>query len=86
MEDDPTNPAQRETLSTSLIEAKPEAILHMPEDNLVPFWLSLALVLLLVGILLTTWWLAVVGAALSMALIMVWLWPSADSRAGERRK
>jgi len=81
MENDPTDPAQRETLSTSLIEAEPEAILHMPEDDLVPFWLALSLTLLFIGLLvsarlqLTGAVLAGIGTLLAIAFIMVWLWP-----------
>jgi heme/copper-type cytochrome/quinol oxidase subunit 1 len=77
MQDDPTDPAKRETLATSVVESQPEAILRMPEESLVPFWLALSLALIFIGVLITVWWLAAVGAILSIGLIMVWLWPHA---------
>ena len=75
MQNDPTDPSKRETLSTSVIEAEPEAILRMPEESLVPFWLAVSLALIFIGSLLSAWWLALVGAILSVGLMMVWLWP-----------
>jgi hypothetical protein len=77
MPDDPTNPGNRETLSTSLIEAQPEAILLMPEESLIPFWLALAIALIFIGLLISVYWLAIIGAILSIGLIMTWLWPQA---------
>ncbi len=75
MRDDPTDPANRETLSTSVIDAKPESILRMPEDSLLPFWLALAVTLIFIGLLIGAYWLAILGGLLSIGLIMLWLWP-----------
>lgn len=75
MRDDPTDPYKRETLTTSVIESTPEAILQMPEEDVTPFWLAVALAVIFIGLLLDWWWLAGAGAVLSIALTMVWLWP-----------
>ncbi len=75
MRNDPTDPSKRETLGSSLVEAEPEVILHMPEDSTVPFWLSLALAVIFIGVLVSLWWLALIGAILAIGLMMLWLWP-----------
>ena len=68
MQEDPTDPASRETLSTSVIEAEPDSILRMPDESLVPFWLALSLTLVFVGLLISAYWLAIIGAILSDCL------------------
>ncbi|MGE5248964.1 MAG: cytochrome c oxidase subunit I, partial [Bacteroidota bacterium] len=65
MRSDPTDPYRRETLATSILEAVPDAILQMPPGTTIPFWLALSLLLIFIGILVSFWWLAVAGAALS---------------------
>lgn len=74
--DDPTDPFRRETLATTVLDAEPDAVLDMPRETTIPFWLGLALFVFFTGVLLTTYWLMALGAALVLALIIAWLWPA----------
>jgi cytochrome c oxidase subunit I len=66
----------REAIGTSPIDAKPLAILKMPDDTYTPFFLGLFISLLFVGLLLH-WWLFTAAAAIAGSLTLVlWLWPS----------
>ncbi len=67
----------RETIGTSALDAVPDVILRMPGDSLAPLLLSIALVVLFIGMLIQSWWLF--GAALVASLLatIVWLWPEA---------
>jgi cytochrome c/quinol oxidase subunit I len=66
----------REAIGTSPIDAKPLAILKMPDDTYTPFFLGLFISLLFVGLLLH-WWLFTAAAAIAGSLSLVlWLWPS----------
>ncbi len=65
----------RETIATTVLDAEPDVILKMPGDSQAPFWLTVALALLFVALLLHAWWLA--GAAMigTGLAILAWLWP-----------
>ncbi|MCB8984609.1 MAG: cytochrome c oxidase subunit I [Ardenticatenaceae bacterium] len=75
MENDPTDPYQRETLASTVLSGQPDGILHIPASTLIPLYLGLALTAVFVGILLRQWWLAGVGVLLVFGLIVAWLWP-----------
>lgn len=85
MRNDPTDPYQREMLSTSVVEAESDGILVLPEGTTVPFWLALSLTVMFVGALINFWWLAIFGLVLSIVLLMVWHWPQ-QPRAEEGAK
>jgi cytochrome c oxidase subunit I+III len=76
---DPTDPYQHETLGTSVLDAAPESILKMPRDAIVPLLLALALTVLFSGLLTSLAWLAVLGALLTIAFILVWAWQSTET-------
>jgi cytochrome c oxidase subunit I len=65
----------KEALATSAVEARPEAILAMPEDSLAPFIVTLAMSVAFSGLLTEIWWLAAVGLAATALGILIWLWP-----------
>jgi cytochrome c oxidase subunit I len=75
-EPDPTNPYERETLSTTALQAEPDAILKLPEDTLIPFWLGVTLMALFVGFLVNSPWVIGAGAVLSLLMLATWLWPT----------
>jgi heme/copper-type cytochrome/quinol oxidase subunit 1 len=72
----PTLDDGRETLGTTPLDAKPEQVLRMPEDSLVPFCLAVALLVLFYGLLAGVWWLAGAGAVLTFFATVSWLWPT----------
>jgi cytochrome c oxidase subunit I len=77
MENDPTDPRNRETIGTSVVDAVPDSIVGMPAETTIPFWLAVSMLVTFIGLLVNLWWLAAIGAILSLACIAVWLWPSA---------
>ena len=83
MQKDPTNPFMHETLGTSAVEANPDAILHMPEEDVIPFWLALCMLVGFIALLLSAWWLAALAAAAALFCVAVWLWPTPLPRLGE---
>ena len=79
MQNDPTDPYQRELLSTSILEGVPDGILKLPQGTLIPFGLAVSLLIVFIGVLVQFWWLSVVGGVLSLGLLMVWFWPEKPS-------
>ena len=65
----------RETFTTSMLDSDPQAVLRMPEDSIWPVLLSLSLLILFYGVLLSAWWLAIVAAAGVFVTIVGWFWP-----------
>ncbi|HEX2254240.1 MAG TPA: cytochrome c oxidase subunit I [Thermoanaerobaculia bacterium] len=65
---------RRETLVTSIIDAKPEQCLRVPGPSFLPF----AAALFTGGVFIFStyhwWWLAVASGVLALATILVWLW------------
>jgi cytochrome c oxidase subunit I len=68
---------ERETVATTPLDAEPDAILKMPFDSPAPFVLTLGATSFFVGLLLHNhfWPLALTGALVSAAAILIWLWP-----------
>ena len=73
----------KETIGTPAVDARPEMILEMPEDSLAPLYLTVALSVVFVGMLLRLWWLAGFGALLTIAAMLLWLWPRRELRERE---
>jgi len=73
---DPTDPYQRETLVTSLLDAQPESRLIMPEASIIPLVLALVLVLVFAGLLIHVLWMTGIGVAVSLIVVGWWLWPT----------
>ncbi len=66
----------RETFGTSPLDAEPTEILRMPDDSLWPVLLSLALLVVFYGLLVSMWWLAIAGGLGLLASMIGWLWPT----------
>ena len=69
-----------QVLITSVLDAKPQAIAHMPHATPWPFALTMALLVLAYGILLDAWLLAGVGAVATMVGLAGWFWPSGETQ------
>jgi cytochrome c oxidase subunit I+III len=67
----------RETIATTPFDSDPDLILKMPSDSFAPFILTIGLSAIFVGLLFHSflWPLAVAGALVGAAAILVWLWP-----------
>ena len=68
------------TASTSLLDAKPQAIVHMPHGSPWPFYLTLALTLLFTGLLVGSVALSGVGGAGTVVGICGWFWPRGETQ------
>jgi cytochrome c oxidase subunit I+III len=66
------------TLSTSLLDAWPEALVEMPHASPWPFILTVALLALFSGVLIDALVLAVVGLAGSVIGMVGWFWPHGE--------
>jgi heme/copper-type cytochrome/quinol oxidase subunit 1 len=69
-----------QVLITSVLDAKPQAIAHMPHASPWPFALTVALMVLAYGVLLDAWLLAGVGAAGTLVGIAGWFWPRGETQ------
>jgi cytochrome c oxidase subunit 1/cytochrome c oxidase subunit I+III len=72
----------RETIGTTALDAEPNIILAMPGDSYAPFILSVGALILFVGLLVHLWLLAGLGAVVTAAAIVMWLWPAKETRNG----
>ncbi|MEF2073617.1 cytochrome c oxidase subunit I [Consotaella sp. CSK11QG-6] len=68
----------KETILTTALDAEPDLIVKMPDDDPWPFLLTVAMAVGFAAALLHWWW--IVGAAVLglMASLVAWLWPRAD--------
>ena len=68
------------TLSTSMLDATPRAIVHMPHESPWPFALTVALMALFAGLLLDSLPLEVAGVAGTLAGLTGWYWPKGETQ------
>jgi cytochrome c oxidase subunit I+III len=68
------------TMSTSLLDARPQAIVHMPHESPWPLILSLAMLVLCYGLLISNLALTVVGALGNLLGIVGWFWPRGETQ------
>ena len=68
------------TLSTSMLDARPQAIVHMPHASPWPFLLSTTLLVLSFAVLLDIWALAIAAVVASVAALMGWYWPRGQTQ------
>ena len=68
------------TLSTSMLDAEPQAVVHMAHASPWPFYLSCALLVLFYGLLLDAHAVAIAGAVGCMATLMGWFWPRGETQ------
>ncbi len=68
------------TLSTSTLDARPQAIVHMPHASPWPFVLAVTMLLLFYAVLLEAWVLAVVATLASGGALLGWFWPRGQTQ------
>jgi len=68
------------TLSTSVLDAEPQAVVHMAHASPWPFYLSCALLVFFYALLLDAHAIAVVGALGCVATLMGWFWPRGETQ------
>jgi cytochrome c oxidase subunit 1/cytochrome c oxidase subunit I+III len=68
------------TLSTSLMDATPQALVHMPHGSPWPFMLSIAMLVFFYAVLLEAWSAAIAGFVLCVVGIMGWFWPRGETQ------
>ncbi|HET7234171.1 MAG TPA: cytochrome c oxidase subunit I [Longimicrobium sp.] len=66
---------EKKTLGTTVLDAVPDSVLHMPEDTLYPLGLSVALTVLFYGLVFKSVPVFAVGLLATFAAIVGWLWP-----------
>jgi cytochrome c oxidase subunit 1/cytochrome c oxidase subunit I+III len=68
----------KEVLATTPLDAEPDVILKMPEDSIAPLVTAIVLTGFFAGLLVQWWWLAILCGALTLASLIVWLWPEPE--------
>ena len=82
---DPTDPFLRETIGTTLLEARPEEIIRIPPESAAPFFVAGAMFVFFTGTLLHLWWISGVGVAGVFVFSLWWLWPhKSEQRAAQQ--
>ena len=71
----------KEMLTTTALDAEPDAIMKTPEDSLAPLISALVLTAALAGALAQAWFFTAACSALLLAALLVWLWP--ERRLGQ---
>ncbi len=74
----------RETLGVTPLDAEPDVILKMPGDSLLPVALSLAVLVLFVGILFESGWAAAVGGGAAFVILILWFRPEPAPQHDEK--
>ena len=68
------------TMSTSLLDARPQALVHMPHGSPWPFLLALALSGLFFALLLDAWVVAALAGVAVAGGIVGWFWPRGETQ------
>jgi hypothetical protein len=68
------------TLSTSMLDARPQAIVHMPHASVWPFLVTVALLVLAFAVLLDNWALTVAALVASVGGLIGWYWPRGQTQ------
>ena len=66
---------RRETLGTSLSDAKPQQVIVLPGPSYLPIVTALLLTLALVGVFVKQFWISIFFAVLLVVALAAWLWP-----------
>jgi cytochrome c oxidase subunit I len=64
-------------LSTTMMDATPQAIIELPEESPWPFALTVAMTLLFFAFLVDAWALSIVALVACAGCVVGWLWPGA---------
>jgi cytochrome c oxidase subunit I+III len=70
---------RRESLGSSVLDARPQQRIILPGPTIVPFFLALAVAFLFLGLMINLW-MVPIGAFITFILLAIWHWPSAEER------
>jgi heme/copper-type cytochrome/quinol oxidase subunit 3 len=73
---------RRESLGSSVLDARPQQRIILPGPTIVPFFLALAVAFLFLGLMINLW-MVPIGAFITFILLAIWHWPSAEERRME---
>lgn len=65
----------KEMLTTTALDAEPDAIVKVPEDSIAPLVVALAATMLCAGALVLSWIVAAIGFGLLIVSLLYWQWP-----------
>lgn len=68
----------RETMGSTVIQARAEEILPMPEESIWPLALALSILVIFIAALVESWWLGGIGGAALAVSVGTWLWPASE--------
>jgi cytochrome c oxidase subunit I+III len=68
------------TLSTSLLDATPQAVVHMPHESPWPFYLTVAMAVFFYAVLLDSWLVAIAATLACGAAIAGWFHPRGETQ------
>jgi cytochrome c oxidase subunit I+III len=68
------------TLSTSLLDAQPQAVVHMPHESPWPFYLTLCLFVLFFALLLDAHPIAIGAGIAAAGALLGWFWPRGETQ------
>jgi hypothetical protein len=69
-----------ETLSSSMLDATPQAVVEMPHESPWPVTLTVAMMATLYGILVDSTWLTGAGTLAAAASVAGWFWPRGETQ------
>jgi heme/copper-type cytochrome/quinol oxidase subunit 1 len=69
-----------ETLSSSMLDAIPQAVVEMPHESPWPVTLTVAMMATLYGILVDSTWLTGAGTLAAAASVAGWFWPRGETQ------
>lgn len=69
-----------ETLSTSMLDATPQAVVEMPHESPWPVTLTVAMMIMFYGVLFDSGLLAATGVLASAASVAGWFWPTGETQ------
>jgi cytochrome c oxidase subunit I+III len=68
----------RQALATTTLDAEPDHIVTLPGHSLWPLWTALAIAVVMVGVLIDSIGLTVVGTGAVVVTAATWLWPGVE--------
>jgi cytochrome c oxidase subunit I+III len=74
-------PLWRETLVTTMFDARAQAIAVVAGPSYIPLALGVTMTIVSAALLFDAYWLAVIFSLASVPLVVKWLWPSREERA-----
>ncbi|MQB01020.1 MAG: cytochrome c oxidase subunit I [Actinobacteria bacterium] len=68
------------TLSTSVLDARPQAVVHMPHSTPWPLYLTIAMTILFTGMLVSSILIVALGGVTTTGALFGWFWPRRETQ------